>query len=187
MSPGGDQRPSPATALSLLALVVAISGGSAYAGSQLSKGSGAEPKALTVLPPKNVKASSKSLAEAPKHKLFERGPFKVYAKCVLSSSPSLHGYVFFQTTNNKGVGFLNATGVDGDPSFLEENSFQIEDVQTGSLSAASGRSSALGISGKVSTDVSVNTFVKEGSPLAGDGTYGNGDRCIFQLTETGTG
>ncbi len=187
MSTGGEPRRSPATALSLLALVVAISGGSAYAGSQLSKGSGSEAKELTVVPPTNVKASTKVVGEAPKHKLFERGPFEVYAKCVISDAPSVHGYVFFKTKNNKGVGFLNATAVDGDPSFLEENSYAIDDVQTGTLSAASDRSSAQGISGKVSTEVSVSTFVKEGTPLAGDGTYGDGNRCIFQLTEHGTG
>ena len=187
MSTGGEPRRSPATALSLLALVVAISGGSAYAGSQLSKGSGAESKELTVVPPKNVRASTESLGQAPKHELFERGPFQVYAKCVISSAPSVHGFVYFKTSNNKGVGFLNSTGVDGDPNFLEENSFQIDDVQTGSSSAASGRSSAHAISGKVSTEVSVATFVKEGSTVAGDGTYGNGNRCIFQLTESGTG
>ncbi len=187
MSTGGEPRRSPATALSLLALVVAISGGSAYAGSQLSKGeSSANPKALTVQSAKNVKASSKPSIEAPSYKLFERGPFKVTAKCV-SNPPSVFGYLYVDVTKNGSVGQINGAMYDGDPFYIPKAKLEVENIQTGSAAGVSAVNTFLGINGKTVTQLTMNVFVKEGTPLEGDGTYGNGNRCIFQLTETGTG
>ena len=196
----GDTRlPRPGTVIALLALVLAVAGGSAYAGSQLAKNSvkakhiaknavtNKHTQSLTVGPVKNVKAFDGIQAFAPKITLLRRGPFRLYGQCY-APGPGAVARVFITSAVAGAVGSVSGALIDGAPSYFPKDSaLQLFAVTASEDSANSATGTATAVRGRTALNASVSGWIKGGTLTAGDGTYGAGKRCIFQATETGSG
>ena len=153
-------------------------------------GSAAQVDTLQV-DPVNVEATVSPEADAPETELLAHGPFTIYAKCYLEGG-FVFGRVYVRTTeagavlesdndtlNGDGDGYLN-------PNTLEEFR-QIETDVGASANDAQSQSSYFDVvldSTKLQGEVA--TYAKNGTLPAGNGTYGPGNRCIFDAYATQT-
>jgi len=193
--------PSPGTILGGLALVLVIAGGSAYAGGQLARNSvkakhiaknavtNKHTRHLTVLPPKNVKAYAGPVVDAPEVNLLRRGPFRIYAKCYTGGA-GVNAQVFMANKRDGVVGRVGASVYEGDATGYAPKSDAI--VLGAIMSAPEGQATQTArsvslVHGTTTFRASVEAWLKGGSLVNGDGTYGPGKRCLFIANESGTG
>ena len=126
--------------------------------------------------------------------LGSAGPFRVYAKCFKETSspdnPGVYAEIYLRTTVSGAVfesddgddssnGFLAPSTPEDDRELLDQSSYagpgnpgtlNITDAEEMTFWAAAGRTHVTG---------HLFTGTKVGSPEAGNGVFGAGDRCMF--------
>jgi hypothetical protein len=193
-----------AAGVAWFAVVIALAGGSAYAGARLGrnavKAANIAPGAVTnkhtrsleVSKVVGVKAFAGGLAGAPKRLLVARGPFKLYGQCYAGpdlDNPVTNGLVSLRTSA-PAVGAINGnTRAGGGPGYWDNSQLG------GALAAAAAsqndadydQGSVQLIAGKTAFDATFEVAAKTGTPPAGNGPYGSGQRCLFHAMQTGAG
>jgi len=156
----------------------------------LSVASAAQVDTLQV-DPENVPAAA-SLGAAPEITLLTYGPFTVYGKCFDDGAAQIDGEVYIKTTTAGAVldsddDFLNGSSGYLDPGTLEIDREIENDADANNNDADSDASDFDAVLGGTKLQGNVAAYAKQGTPAAGNGTYGAGNRCIFDAFGTQTG
>ncbi|MSO41201.1 MAG: hypothetical protein EXQ70_04790 [Solirubrobacterales bacterium] len=201
------RRPSPAMVVAVIALIAAI-GGTAYAGVKIGKNAvksnqiaanavtNSELKNIKVNPLVKVTAAA-SQAAASQNVLAQRGALTVYGKCFVEG-PVVRAVVYLKSSEAGAVldsdadnqsgngtepidGYVNPGEAESDNEIENSASAAVNDADDGDDEHFWAARDNTAISG------SVLSFAKQGSPVAGDGPYGAGNRCLFQAHVLGVG
>ena len=201
------RHPSPAMIVAMIALIAAI-GGTAYAGVKLGKNSvkakqiaadavgNSELKNIDVNPLQKVTAAG-SQGVASQIVLAQRGALTVYGKCFVEGA-FVRAKVFLKTSSPGAVLDSDADQLAGDGSEPvngyvnpgeDEDNQEIENSAIAAVNSADGGDDEhfWAAQGNTAISGSVLTFAKQGSPVAGDGPYAAGNRCLFQAHVLGVG
>jgi hypothetical protein len=130
---------------------------------------------------KTVDAAA-DLASAPQVPLGSKGPFSFYGKCFVNAGGSVEAITYIASSSNAGL--FDTEAEDSGyvtPATLEDNR-KLQDVAAGANSFDAGD----GDKDFMATDGSTTIYglvglaaAKNGSPAAGDGPFGPGNRCMF--------
>ena len=202
MTQGRRQRPPSGNVLALIALVVAVAGGSAYAGSQLArnevKAKHIAPNAVTNKHTRNLTVSSvrrlpasEEFADAKVITLLRRGPFRLIARCYRNESLDAGGLIELKLADGtRAIGHVdNNYRVGGNYFGSDANVYSIVGgtVPTDVDGVDYENRPLMLIARRTVFEANVRVFVKAGTLPAGNGPYLPGNGCIFQATETGSG
>ena len=143
------------------------------------------------LDPVNVAKSAATLAAATEVELLTYGPFTIYGKCY-GPAAETDGNIYIKTSD---AGALFETDgdddLDGDPAYLNPGTLEADregpDSDAGANSADGDESAFDAVLGAVKLQGHLAVYSKNGNPAAGNGTYGAGDRCIFDAYGTQEG
>jgi hypothetical protein len=156
-------------------------------------------KGMQVLPLRKVSVSATDPSEdtaranATRVRIFAQGPLEVYAKCYRSTSdpanPGTHGEVYIRTSvggtvfdgdsGDSSNGFIGPSTPESERRLVSQSSFagvgnpgtlNIIDAYKGAFYAAAGNRHLTG---------QLLLGTKVGTPPAGNGLFGAGDRCLF--------
>jgi hypothetical protein len=131
--------------------------------------------------------------DATKITLFHKSPFTIYAKCFKETSqPDNHGVwaeIYIKTSSPGAVFSADRSSSNNaflDPSTPEDNRTLLQTdsyagtVDPGTVNISDASHSNFWAAGQ-STQLTGNLWsgTKVGSPIAGNGLFGAGDRCIF--------
>lgn len=125
--------------------------------------------------------------------LFTRAPFTVYGKCFVDTTANaVLAEVYARTTQSGSVLDGQTDNLDGNTAFLDagtaEDLRQVDSIPA-ALNAASieldeDLTSLMAPDGAI-LQFQAQLVSKHGTPPAGDGPYGAGDRCGFSITVVG--
>ena len=143
------------------------------------------------LDPVNVAKSAATLAAATEVELLTYGPFTVYGKCY-GPAAETDGDVIIKTSDAGAVLESGQNDLDGDPAYLNpgtlENDRDLAEADAAANSADGDDDETFdAVLGNVKLQGTAAAFAKNGNPAAGNGTYGAGDRCIFDAYGTQEG
>jgi hypothetical protein len=125
--------------------------------------------------------------------LFSKGGLEVYAKCFKNitdpANPAIDAEVYIRSAadgavfssedeDNSGNGFLSPSDLEDDRQILGVASLAGPDPGTLNVTDA-GHSAFWAAAGTSFIEGSLFAGTKVGSPVAGDGLFGAGDRCLF--------
>lgn len=135
-------------------------------------------------------------ASAPATVLLSRGPLQLVAKCYADGT-NIEAHAFLRTSAPGAI--LTSSGDDRTGDGAEPLAGYVnpsedeDDSEIGVASAVAAGDTAADFNsyaaahGGTSISGTLSMFVKQGSPAAGDGPYGSGDRCIFTTYLGGAG
>ena len=141
--------------------------------------------------PENVEAAA-SLAVAPEVELLTYGPFTVYGKCFVNAA-NISAQAYIKSTGAGALLDSDEDDLDGagngylSPGTLEANRELENDVDALANDTDSSASDFDAVLGTAKLQGTVVAYAKQGTPPAGNGTYGAGNRCIFDAFGTQTG
>jgi hypothetical protein len=126
------------------------------------------------------------LANAPQTPLLTAGPLTIYAQC-FTEGTDLNGIVSIETSQNGAIFSSDNDRAGGDPFYLdtdteaERRELIAEDTGPNGASFYGGEESEFAAMAPDGTTISgdAQVGVKEGTPKAGNGVYGEGDVCLF--------
>lgn len=189
--------------LALLALFLAL-GGTAYALTRNEvKSRHIAPDAvtnkhtrfLTKGPFKKVDADPASQAAARQVTLLKVKPFTIYGKC-FTDGTNVTTMMFIKTSKPGAIYLSDDTSQDGSPPGGFLNPGENEDdrlLDSGTLapgdagSQPAGDAIVIAAHGKTTLEGRFLHAAKNGALAAGNGTYGAGKRCLYQVSATHTG
>jgi hypothetical protein len=121
-------------------------------------------------------------ASAPQIPLGSNGPFSFYAKCYVNASAKVEATTYIASTSETGLFDTEAEDSDYVTPATAESNRILQDVTANVNSFDSGD----GDKDFVATDGTTTLYgivglaaAKTGSPAAGDGPFGAGNRCLF--------
>jgi hypothetical protein len=130
-------------------------------------------------------------AAAPPQELFSKGPLSVYGKCYRDTTANeTFAYVYAATTENGSL--LDADDdLTGDPDFLNANTAEVDreiensvDALANSAETTEGEFMAMAPDGTKIVG-QLGSAVKNGDLAGGNGIYGAGNVCLFQVEVAG--
>jgi hypothetical protein len=136
---------------------------------------------VSIHPTRTVDAAA-DVTSAPQVPLGSKGPFSFYGKCYLNGA-GVEATTYIASTSNTGMFNTEAEDSGYVTPSTPENSRKLQDVVTPGanafiagdgdkdFNATDGTTSIYGVVGLAAA--------KQGSPAAGDGPFGPGNRCMF--------
>jgi hypothetical protein len=126
------------------------------------------------------------LANAPQTPLLTAGPLTIYGQC-FTEGTDLNGIVSIKTSQNGAIFSSDDDRAGGDPYYLdtdtegERRELLAEDTGPNGASYYGGEESEFAAMAPDGTTISgdAQAGVKEGTPTAGNGIYGEGNVCLF--------
>lgn len=186
--------------LALLALFLAL-GGTAYALARNEVKSGhiapdavtnKHTRFLTKGPFKKVDADAASQASARRVPLLKVKPFTIYGKC-FTDGTDVTTMMFIKTSKPGAIYISDDSSQDGNPpnGYLDpgenEDDAVLDDGTLGPGGAGHqpiGDASVIAAQGKTTLEGRFLHAAKNGALAAGNGTYGAGKRCLYQVSAT---
>jgi hypothetical protein len=147
----------------------------------LSANSSSGVSTMTFHATKTVDAAA-DFASAPQVPLGSNGPFSFYGKCYVNAGAAVEATTYIASTSNTGMFDTEAEDSGYVTPSTPETSRKLQDV----TAAANSFDAGDGDKDFMATDGTITFYgivglaaAKNGSPAAGDGPFGPGNRCMF--------